>query len=269
MADKLINILQMANLQLLSRPGAITWEARGSRSTLDLVFGSDLALDRLLECEVKLDMDHGSDHLPVATTLSLSAQTAPPRRSRNWKKMDTRTIKVESLNLRRLEIECPSPTQLEEYTDYLMTFIQNWINITVPWSQPSNHASPWWTQEIKNLAREEQQARRRWVEYGNEQARRQRIEISKKKKNMIKWEKRKTFREEVHKASKTQEGIWRLARYARLKGVSTPELSTMSTLRIDNDLAMTLEKKEKALWRRFFPNSIIKIDNINNSNFED
>ncbi|KAH6665238.1 hypothetical protein B0J14DRAFT_445264, partial [Halenospora varia] len=68
--------------------GAITWEARGSSSTIDLTFGSKLAFRRLIECSPRLDLDQGSDHLPLATRISLKKTLILERKTRLWKKMD-------------------------------------------------------------------------------------------------------------------------------------------------------------------------------------
>jgi len=56
-ADQLLDCVAQVNLQLLLLLGATTWEARGGRSTIDLVFGLELVYTRLVECKVRSDLD--------------------------------------------------------------------------------------------------------------------------------------------------------------------------------------------------------------------
>ena len=66
-SDKLIEITSSYDLWLASPQGAVTWEAQGSTSTIDLVFASQWILDRIVWCQVQDDMDFGSDHYPITT----------------------------------------------------------------------------------------------------------------------------------------------------------------------------------------------------------
>jgi hypothetical protein len=99
MSTVLIDCLQEYGLTLLTPPGTTTWEARGASSTLDLVFGSELARDRLIECRVRHHLDHGSDHYPLGTIIGVNPQHAPVRRARIWKKMDIALIKERAVKL--------------------------------------------------------------------------------------------------------------------------------------------------------------------------
>ena len=130
-ADQLLDSVMQANLQLLLPPGSTTWEARGGRSTIDLVFGSDLVANRLIECKVRQDLDQGSDHLPIATILALEPQLAPPSRKRNWKKMNLELITKEAQALRRLGAG-ETPEEIEWYTTYLLNFAQALVERIVP-----------------------------------------------------------------------------------------------------------------------------------------
>jgi exonuclease III len=82
-ADTLVDTLQQYDLSLTLPHGTVTWEARGAASTIDLVFTSLGLQNRVLECQVRQDLEHGSDHFPIATEVALSPAKAPMQRRRN------------------------------------------------------------------------------------------------------------------------------------------------------------------------------------------
>jgi hypothetical protein len=51
---------------------------------------------------------------------------------------------------------------VDGYTRYLIGFIQGLIEHTVPWTKPSPHGQPWWTESIRTAVREERAARKQW-----------------------------------------------------------------------------------------------------------
>ena len=72
------------------------------------------------------------------------------------------------------------------------------------------------------------------------------------KRQLIKQSRTKAFREAIHEASGTQDGVWKLAKWARTKGHLPPELPTMPPLRTQTGLAETFTEKVEALRRRFY-----------------
>jgi endonuclease/exonuclease/phosphatase family metal-dependent hydrolase len=70
-AEPLIEMVYGAGLSLITPPGQPTWRARTASSTIDLTFVSEGLIGKVQECRVKHSLDHGSDHLPVATTFYL------------------------------------------------------------------------------------------------------------------------------------------------------------------------------------------------------
>ena len=122
-ADSLLTKAQLANLQLLTPKGTITWGARGSRSTIDLAFGSEWAINRLLHCELRLDLDHRSDHFPIETTLAIEPVLAPIRQRRSWKSLDKSMVAAGAQGLRQPPTGILSVNSIEVYISYLMSFI--------------------------------------------------------------------------------------------------------------------------------------------------
>ena len=65
-ADIVVETLLARDMELATPKGTITWEARGSTSTIDLAFTSQRLQQRLVECTVNSALDHGSDHFPIS-----------------------------------------------------------------------------------------------------------------------------------------------------------------------------------------------------------
>jgi hypothetical protein len=150
-----------------------------------------------------------------------------------------------------------------------MQFLQELAEDSVPYGKPSSRATPWWTPEIERLVHRERKARRQWRDTGDEQNRVERQTLGREKKKLIEAEKRGAFRNDIHEASESIEGVWRLARYARQKGGKFPELPTMPPLNTGQGLARTVEDKETVLRARFFPESTAEIEDIVERDFSD
>jgi hypothetical protein len=118
--------------------------------------------------------------------------------------MDFDAIQAGALALRGCPEDCSSAEDIEAYTDYLMKFLRDLVELTVPWAKPSSKANPWWTQEIQELVKEERQWRKRWQNTSDERAYAMRRRAGNKKKKLISWEKRRAFREDIHQAAESQ-----------------------------------------------------------------
>ena len=77
--------------------------------------------------------------------------------------MDKATISSEAAELQRIPEDTSSQEQIEVYTEYLLSFIQELIEKAVPMAKATGTPSPWWTPEIEKLVQEERQERRRGI----------------------------------------------------------------------------------------------------------
>ena len=96
MTDELLRVVNEADLQLLTPPGTITWEARGQSSTVDLIFSSTSLEQKVISCYVDLNLESGSDHHPISTQFSLERALQVVKPHHNWKKMDSEGIIAET-----------------------------------------------------------------------------------------------------------------------------------------------------------------------------
>src|SRR5436190_4314811 len=217
MVDELLHIVNEADLQLLTPPGTITWEDRGQSSTVDLIFSTAGLEQRVVSCCVDSSLENGSDHHPISTQFSLDRQPQVVERRRNWKKMDTDSIAAGSQHL-QLPQNLRSPVDIEDYTGYLLGFINQLIENTVPWSKPApEYSCRWWTPEVQSAVHQARAARHQRAPTEEIRA------LNQAKKKVIHRAKTAQFRKDVHEAATGKEGIWKLARWAKERSHLPPE----------------------------------------------
>jgi hypothetical protein len=232
-ADQLLDILQLNKLRLALPQGSVTWEAKKSgrkaTSTIDLVFVGPTLWNRILECQVRKDLGHGSDHFPVSTEIAVMPAQAPQIQQRSWKRMNTEMIEAGTQCL-LLPTQLNSKAAIDQYTSYLTSFTQELIEQSVPWGKPSNKAVLWWNLEVEQAVYTERQARRKWERTGLEQNWEHWQKAGKAKRELIGHTMRKCFRKAIHEAAKERNGIWKLAKWGRTKAQDPNELPIMPAL---------------------------------------
>jgi hypothetical protein len=101
--------------------------------------------------------------------------------------------------------------------------MQDLIEQTVPLSQPSERAQPWWDAAVAEAVQAERQAQRQWSRTQSysraweEQKWREFQGTSAEKRKIIAKAKQAHWMAGVHKAATSTEGIWKLAKWARTK----------------------------------------------------
>ena len=81
-ADHLLDLVENHDLSLTLPKGSVTWEARGSFSTIDLVFMSEYLAERVEHCKTRPDLNQSSDHIPISTRILLGYEIPTPIKRR-------------------------------------------------------------------------------------------------------------------------------------------------------------------------------------------
>lgn len=251
-ASLLLDCMLQADLSLLSAPGEVTWEARGSQTAIDTVFASSWITERRIRCGTDPTLAQSSDHRPITTHLSFQVEHDNTRR-RAWKRIDTtrfyQALERESPAIRNLLDE----TAIDCSTLEIIRAIQAAIEESVPWEAPSVYATPGWTTECSEAIRQTKRAQRTWqrtrdqadwIEYRRQAAR---------KSKVIRNAKRDEFRTKVRDITKQPQGLWRLAKWARTKSGLPPELPQFPPIRNGDEMVTDFQAKADLLTEAFFP----------------
>jgi hypothetical protein len=158
---------------------------------------------------------------------------------------------------------------VEDYTEYLVRFVQTLIDDTVPWACRSLRATAWWNPQINQAVHLERQQKRQWLRTRSEEDWTLLRTLNNSKKKLIQEAKRATFRTKVYEASQSLDGVWKLANWARTQGGKTPELPMIPPLHTSTGIATTRAEKEEALRNRFFPESEADLSDIQDTTFAD
>src|SRR5882757_3475466 len=194
-ADIVVETLLARDMELVTPKGTITWEARGSTSTIDLAFTSQRLQQRLVECTVNPALDHGSDHFPISLQFELSPARAQPQPARAWKKADLDLIATTTTQELLLPSDLTTPDQIDTYSDYLVNFTKGLVDVAVPWARPSNFSVPWWTSEVAEAVRADREARHHWLDSGLTEDWTERLRTSRLKRTTIAKAQQRSFRE--------------------------------------------------------------------------
>jgi Reverse transcriptase (RNA-dependent DNA polymerase)/Endonuclease-reverse transcriptase len=250
-SELVFELMDEYQLELITPIGLITREKSQQRSTLDLAIGTPNLAQRLVTHQVLQGL-HGSDHLPLETIITSHLPVTNPLARPCWKKLDT-----EKLQALAKQIPPPGtglrPDEIDTYTEELVQLLQSFVQLTVPMSKPSKHATRWWNQDIKQAIQEERRAYRHWKATQTEGSWQALTGLQLVKKRLITEAKRDDWRREVHKASASPEGLWKLAKWARTKSYLPPELNKIPDLQTATGLACRTTEKAHAFQARFYP----------------
>ena len=170
-AEDVLELMDMANLDLWLEPGTITWpgERNQAGTTIDLVLASSSLRGRMINCSVDEEVHADSDHLPVRTELDLKTSEVEVIKRRCWKKMDEKKfLEFVSANLLskrgtwNLDIDTVTPADIDTATEYLVEVVQQGVQESTPWARPSTWAQRGWNEECIEAIKATRRAYRNW-----------------------------------------------------------------------------------------------------------
>ena len=128
-------------LQMLLPPGTITREKNNEQSTLDLTLATEVLASKVVACQIT-DIILGLDHLPIETAIQLDRSIqADEQTKRCFKRTNLGKVQA-AAELLQPPGRSLGPQGIDDYTDYLVQFIQDLIADTVPIIRPSDQARP-------------------------------------------------------------------------------------------------------------------------------
>ena len=142
---------------------------------------------------------------------------------------------------------------MDLYVTELVQLLQSFVKATVPISRPSKQATRWWNQDIRQAVTEERQAYRHWRATYSETSWETLTNATQVKRQLIANAKRDDWRQGVHEAATSPQGLWKLAKWARIKSHLPPELNKTPDLQTATGLARTTTEKAQAFQARFYP----------------
>lgn len=251
-ADALLDLIDDFDLSLTLPAGTITWKARGSTSTIDLVFMTRGLVDRLVQCGAAPELNQSSDHIPVVTCLTLESELMVKPRRKAWKLIDMDKLRAAQRGAPVIRYPT-TKAEVDHQLKAVKAFLQGVIAVAVPWAKPSNYAKPFWSNACSEAVKEARACRRNWTATGLQEDWISYAKANAVKKKVIHKAKTCHFRQEITNATNTPQSLWRLSEWAKDKSQTAREVPKMPTLKKNGRTAETFEEKADMLRSKFFP----------------
>jgi exonuclease III len=256
-ADSLINITSRAHMELILPPGTITWETPRSCQTLDLVFATQGIQDSLQSCTVCQELETGSDHLPIRTTIQghlpkqRTQTTRPQWKAARWDRIQAKIKEGSS-------IIATQPMAIPEQLDAVASSIQNLILHTieeeVPKARPSQFAKMSWSTECSRMVKQTRALKRQWSQDRSKESLAAYLASSHAKGKQIKRDRNLAWRKTVKEITEDPTKIWKMAKWAREKAGKGNQLPQFPEIQDqDGNPQDDNNKKADALAAHFFP----------------
>jgi ribonuclease HI len=253
-AQDLLTIVEDAQLQLLTVPGTLTHRWNGGESTIDLTFASEDTASHVIHWRINQDLDYDSDHLPIDIAINWNRTLAAPVQKRLWTKTNVEVLRqTVSEQIRRCQsLILENNDNIDEFVTTIVRAIEIGINASTPWSNPSPQSIAGFNQECKDACTEVQQLRRRWQRTRHDDDYEAYRQARNRKGRLVQKTLRNTHRQRVEEASTTQDGLWKLVKWAKnrhnISAACTPPIA-----KPDGTLADRPEEKAEILRQSFFP----------------
>ncbi|KAK1458424.1 zinc knuckle [Colletotrichum tamarilloi] len=269
-ATELLDLMDDMNLTSQLRAGTITYEEGDRRTTIDLCLVTVGLVDRMIRCEVDHNINHDSDHLPIATSLHLAVTELQREEKRKWKAIDKETF-IETLRGSLPEIQRPrTKTALDRYVETTMDALSAAIKAAVPTSTLSPKSRRGWDVQCAAILAETKRLRRDHSERQTEESWEAYRTARNRKGRIIKKALQQAHREAVETAAESPRSLWKIAKWARNRqsqpSTVTPEIRNPNT----SQVAATPEEKAALFKETFFPPppeaNLEDIDNASYSN---
>ena len=156
MTDDLMKIVKKADLQLLTSFDTITWKNHESAITMNLAFTSSWLTQQVIHCMTDSKLENNFNHHLIISLFILNIFLQILKQQYNWKKINRKKITINTQYLHMLEF-LNAFLNIKTYIDYLMSFIQQLMNVTVSLIKfIKKYSCSWWFLKIKKTV---QQAR--------------------------------------------------------------------------------------------------------------
>jgi hypothetical protein len=177
------------------------------------------------------------------------------RRNRAWKKIDQSVLLKHFANNATSLNEAPltNREEIDSYVAGLTQAISASIDASTPWLIPSPHSQAYWPQECFEAIYETRRLRRIHTRLHTLEAWNAFTKARNRKGNLIAKAKRAEFRESMRIASESQDGIWRIAKWAKQRALGIHSQVSFPSLRGDSGLVHSPKQKAELLRKHLFP----------------
>ena len=153
---------------------------------------------------MNLSLKNDSDHYSIFTQFNLDRQSQMMKCCCNWKKINIEDIIAEIQYLQLLR-NLYSTANIENYTDYLLEFINQLIENTMLWFKSVlKYSCRWWTLKVQNAVYQI------WTAHYQQASIKKIYALNQVKRKIIHRIKTAQFHKNMHEAATEKQNIWKL-----------------------------------------------------------
>lgn len=178
---------------------------------------TEFLVERLEHCKAREDIGQSSDHIPISTRLYLGSEILPSIKRRAYKLLDMDKLRQAAEQLISRPRIFNNHDDINTYTEQVQQYLQNIIEIAVPWARPALESKPFWNDECNTVTQTTRTLRRTWTRSRDLADWEAYMHSNDKKQKVINKAKKLYFRTQISKAASLSSGVWQLAKWARTK----------------------------------------------------
>ena len=262
-SEDLIRLAAKWNLLMATQKGIPTRRVKNSESTIDLTFMQPELFDALLACDVREDLHHGSDHLPVVATIELEVEEVVAQPRRAWKTADPEKVAKAAAEINLGIPELRTTEAVDQYLEDIIHGFNQVIEKAVPLAKPGGIARSFWNVECTRATKNAAAARKAFKHNRCDESWEAVQDAVKIKGKVVRRARTLDFRRRIHESALSRTGVWALSKHACLHSRTPKALPKFHTLATEQETAETFEQKDALLRKRLFPPSAeAKLDDI-------
>jgi hypothetical protein len=157
-------------------------------------------------------------------------------------------------------------TIIDAYIEKLQSFLQRIVDAIVSWAIFSRYVKLFWNADCDEITKESRRLRRIWSATHDRDDWKNYMQLNDRKQKIIQKVKRLNFRQKIEKTTDISTSLWWLARWAKNKSHSSREISKMSVLKYNDQIADIFDDKVEMFKSIFFlASSSVDLNDIESS----
>jgi signal transduction histidine kinase len=111
-------IFKQGGCELLTPPSTVTYPTNQGSTIINLAFASTELTESMIKCRIATELDHGSDHLLIASRFRIKPLRVKLNPKRCWKNLDINKAKASIANL-KVNSLVHTKAEIKQYARYL------------------------------------------------------------------------------------------------------------------------------------------------------
>ena len=140
----------------------ITWEAKNFQNIIDLIFMSNVLINKIEHCKTRSEINQSFDHISIFTKLLLKIVTTSIVLRKLWKSINVEKIKEMKKKILSIK-NSKTKSQINESIKKLQNYLIEIINKTVSWAKTSSESKSFWFRNCFETIFEFWRLRRKWT----------------------------------------------------------------------------------------------------------